>query len=478
LGEGVLTATDLVDEGSFRAVDDPAIHRDPLGHPAYREALAEATSGSGSDESVQSGPARVGGRECELAVFHFGFFGGSMGEVAGERLARAMERAVDREVPFVLVTSTGGARMQEGMRSLVQMPKVVSARLALGDAGQPFVTVLAHPTTGGVLASVASLADYTIAVAGATVGFAGPRLVERQTGRRLREGSHTAESALAAGLVDTVVSAGEVREAVARLLEILSPDSQGVSAETPPQNVSAETSLPGAWASVETARDPNRPRAPDLATGALDRFAELRGDRGGRDDPGVRAFLGRTGGRRVLVLALDRARPPGPHAYRKAIRGLEIAGRLGIPIVTLIDTPGADASEVSEAEGVAWAIAALFEAMLSAPVPILAIVTGEGGSGGALAFACGDALVAYNDTIFSVIGPEMAAEILFRDPGRAQDAAGLLKLTAADLLDLGIADYLVPGPPDASSIAKLLAYHLDQLRHGGPAARRRRWRSL
>jgi acetyl-CoA carboxylase carboxyl transferase subunit beta len=475
----VLKATDLVDEGSFEVRDEPPIHRDPLRYPSYAESLEKAKSRSGSDESVQSGAARIGGRECELAVFDFDFFGGSMGEVTGERLARAMERAAERAVPFVLVTSTGGARMQEGMRSLVQMSKVVSARLALGDSGQTFVAVLSHPTTGGVLASLAGLADYTVAVAGATVGFAGPRLVERQTERPLREGSHRAESALAAGLVDAVVPPGEARETVARLLEILSPDELSVSAETSPglRDVSAETS-PDAWASVEAARDPGRAAAPDLAAEVLDPSAELRGDRAGKDDPGVRVFLGRAHGRRVLVVALDRRHPPGPHAYRKAIRALGVASRLDIPVVTLVDTPGADASEDSEAEGVAWAIAATFEAMLAAPVPILAIVTGEGGSGGALALASGDRLLVYDDTIFSVIGPELAAEILFRDPGRAQEAAGLLKPTAADLVELGIADELLPGPPDADSISHVLAYHLDLLQNGDPARRRRRWRSV
>jgi acetyl-CoA carboxylase alpha subunit len=192
----------------------------------------------------------------------------------------------------------------------------------------------------------------------------------------------------------------------------------------------------------------------------------------------VRVLLGRIEGRRVLVLALNRARPPGPHAYRKAIRAARIAARLGLPVATLVDTPGADASEDSEAGGLAWAIADLFETVLSIPVPVISIVTGEGGSGGALAFACGDVLTAYDDTIFSVIGPELVAEILFRDPARAEEAAGLLRLTARDLLDLGIADALVPGPPTSDSLRELLAYHLARSDGADPAARRRRWRMI
>lgn len=202
--------TNIVDRDTFAPVVDGLTSRDPLRFAGYEDALGNARAKGGVDESVVHGAARIGGVEVELAAFNFGFLGGSMGEVAGERLARAMERAADRRVPFVLRTCTGGARMQEGMRSLLQMPKVVAARIALGIGHQPFIAVLGHPTTGGVLASVAALADVTVAEAGATIGFAGPRVAERFTGEALPEESHTATSAYAAGLVDELVSGGDV----------------------------------------------------------------------------------------------------------------------------------------------------------------------------------------------------------------------------------------------------------------------------
>ena len=447
--------------------------RDPLLFPGYSGAAAAARSKDGSDESVVAGSARVGGVDVEIAAFDFTFFGGSMGEVAGERLAVAMERAISRGVPFLLRTATGGARMQEGMRSLVQMPKVVSARVALGDAGQPFIVVLGHPTTGGVLASVASLADVTVAEAGATIGFAGPRVAERFTGTPLPDGSHNATSAYAAGLIDELVSSADAHSYVAGVLKVLGPDGP-TPVDAPPSEDAADIDP---WDLVQLVRSPGHPKGPDLVRDAADSFIELRGDRAGAEDPAVFTALARIAGRKVMAIALDRDHHPGPHGFRKARRCLDIAARLRIPVVTLVDTRGADPSAPSEAGGIAWEIARLFEAMLCAPVPILSFVTGEGGSGGALAFATGDRLTAFGRSIFSVIGPEGAAEILWRDGNRASEAAAALRLTATDLLDLGIADEVVPGAATAEAIKYSVATQLENATGDG-AARRKRWRSV
>ncbi|MDQ4024028.1 MAG: acetyl-CoA carboxylase carboxyl transferase subunit beta, partial [Actinomycetota bacterium] len=211
----------LIDPRSFAPSADapPVVH--PLGFPGYADALDRARTASGAGESVVTGAAAIGGVPVEIASFEFSFLGGSMGAGTGELLARALERSARRGVPFVLRTATGGARMQEGMASLVQMPKVVVARRDLAAAHQPFVALLGHPTTGGVLASLAALADVTVAEAGATLGFAGPRVVETATGRKLGPHSHTAESAFAAGLVDAVVDAAGARDVLARALSIL-----------------------------------------------------------------------------------------------------------------------------------------------------------------------------------------------------------------------------------------------------------------
>jgi acetyl-CoA carboxylase carboxyl transferase subunit beta len=477
LPHGVPEATEtLIDEGSFEPSDDAIPPADPLEFPGYGEALGRARASSEADESVVTGAATVGGVAVELASFEFSFLGGSMGSRTGELLARGLERSARRGVPFVLRTATGGARMQEGMASLAQMPKVVAARLALAEARRPFVAVLGHPTTGGVLASLAALADATIAEAGATVGFAGPRVVEAATGRRLSADSHNAEAALAAGLVDAVVDPSEVRGVVGSVLSILTAEDSPPPVEAPAAPASGEREP---WASLATVRDAEWPRAPELARSMARTFFELRGDRAGSDDRACVAGLATVAGRSALVLALDRFLAPGPRAYRKATRCVRIAGRLGLPVVALVDTPGADPSEESEAGGIAWAIAELFEAMLAAPVPVVSVVTGEGGSGGALAFATADVLLAYEDAVFEVIAPELAAAILWRDTGRAAEAARLLRVGAGSLATLGICDHVLAGRPEPRSLAMTVAYHLGRLENGSPGeARRDRWRNL
>lgn len=465
----------LIDGGSFEPSGDAVPARDLLGYPGYDDALARARARSGVAESVVTGAATIGGVDAEVAGFEFSFMGGSMGTTTGELLARSMERAAERGVPFVLRTATGGARMQEGMASLAQMPKVAGARVELARAGRPFVAVLGHPTTGGVLAGLAALADVTIAERGATVGFAGPRVVEAATGRRLSEDSHTAESALAAGLVDAVVDAETVRGAVRTVLSILGTRAGDSNPEAPPTAAGERD----AWEAIRTVRSPEWQRAVALASALADGEAfELRGDRAGSDDRACVVHLMAVAGRRVLVIALDRTIPPGPSAYRKAIRCVRIASRLGLPVVTLVDTGGADPSERSEAGGIAWAIAELFETMLSAPVPVVSVLTGEGGSGGALAFACGDVLLAFEDTAFSVIAPELAAEILWRDGTKAPEAARLLRMGASDLEALGICDAVLAGRPTPDRLRAAVAYHLARLGNGSSAgdARRRRWR--
>ena len=470
----------LVDEGSFVEHDNELETDDPLDFPGYAAAVSDARERTHTQESVVTGTALIAGRAVEIAMFEFGFFGGSMGEVTGERLARGLERSAREHRPFLLRTATGGARMQEGMRSLAQMPKVVVARMELARAGVPFIALLGHPTTGGVLASLGALADLTFASSGATVGFAGPRVAEAFTGRPLRDDSHTAESALANGLVDDVIGPDQERDALISALALFdhdAPEDLG-----PPHRAEHPQAL-DEWEVVQAARSETRLNASEAIDEVCDRFVELRGDRSGTDDRALVAALGRIGGRKAVVLAFDRTRPPAAGAFRKARRCVEIAVRLRLPIVTLVDTRGADPSEESEAQGVAWQIARLFESILAADVPVVSILTGEGGSGGALAFAVGDVLVAYAHSFFSVIGPEGAAQILWRAAERAPEAARALKVSAHDLVRLGIADEVVAEPLSSESLRRVLAYHLDRLAGneapgGRPARdRRMRWRS-
>ena len=467
----------IIDAGSFVESDVDLATDDPISFAGYHDALTTARATTGATESVRAGAATIAGHAVEIATFEFAFLGGSMGTVAGERVTRAIERAAERAVPFVLRTATGGARMQEGMRSLVQMPKLVAARKSLADARVPYIAVLGDPTTGGVLASLGAVADYTIAETGATIGFAGPRVVEVVTGEVPSPASHTAASALHNGMVDAIVDHDDVHRHLAAALSVFTADNPTGPSSVEEPEVPSPPDVLDAWASVQAARSPDRPSAVALANGMCEQLVELRGDRAGSNDDAVVAAVGRVRGRRMMLLALDRHHRPGPSGFRKARRCLAIAGRLALPVVTFVDTAGADPSEASEAGGIAWEIAALFDAMLDAPVPIVAVVTGEGGSGGALAFATGDVLIAYENSIFTVIAPEAAAAILWRDSTRAADVAHALKLTANDLKSLGIVDVLLPEPPKSDSLAQAVTYHLDRMKDAAPhVARRSRWR--
>ena len=469
----------LVDEGSFVANDGDLPIANLLDFPEYEKSLRAAQEGTGESESVTTGRAVVGGHEIEFASFNFEFLGGSMGSVAGELLARAIERAAKEQRPFVLRCATGGARMQEGMKSLAQMPKIVAARIELARAHMPYVVLFDHPTTGGVLASLGALADVTFAIRGATIGFAGPRIVEQFTGHALAEGSHTAESALHNGLVDRVVTDEEARSVLIKTLGVLSAD---VPVEVEARALAVDDADIDEWDIVRSARASERASGPDLAHDICDETVELRGDRSGSDDSALHCIVGRVAGRKAVVIATGRATAPTAAGLRKARRCIEVAGRLNLPVVTIVDTTGADPSEDSEASGVAWEIARLFESVLTVPVPVVSVVTGEGGSGGALALAVADALVAYSGSFFSVINPESAAEILWRDASRAPEAARALKLSATDLVRLGIADEIVAEPLSGESLRRVVAYHLDRLtggdltRHELALERQRRWR--
>jgi acetyl-CoA carboxylase carboxyl transferase subunit beta len=337
---------------------------------------------------------------------------------------------------------------------------------------------LTDPTTGGVFASFASLGDLVVAEPGALIGFAGPRVVEQTIGRPLPPGSHTAEFLLAHGIIDAVVSRPALRGYVATALASLAPATYRPKLERP-QSATRPAGFPDAWAEVRAARAPDRPTALDYVRLLLTSFVELHGDRAGYDDPAVIAGLGRLAGQPVAVVGFERGRGddpdrrggrPYPEGFRKAQRVLRIAARLRLPVLALIDTPGAYPGVESEERGLAGQIAATLALMAELPCPTIAAIIGEGGSGAAVALAAADRVLIQEHAIYSVIGPEGAAAILYRDAGRAASVAPRLKLTAHDLSDLGVADFVVPEPeggaasdPDAAAL--LLGAHVAWALH-------------
>lgn len=429
--------------------DDDLVSADPLGVPGYADRLTE--------ESVVVGRTathvRIEGR--------FDVMGGSMGVVHGERVVRAFDRATELGLPVVCVTRSGGARMQEGMVSLVQLGRCVSAVRRHAEAGLLSIAVLRSPTTGGVLASYASACALRVAEAGAVIGFAGPRIVADTTGESVAGRSHTAETAHAAGLVDAVVPADQLDAWVdaALLGAPPAPRLRPVLEDAP--------TAAGAWGEVLAARRADRPTGLDVALALCSSWTDLAAV-----DPTVRTALATVDGRRVVVVASDRhtgSGRPTPTGFRQAQRAVALGGRLGVPVVSLVDTPGADPGPDSENDGLAAEIAATFAALDAVGVPTVGVCVGEGGSGGALALTWTDVLLIQEHAVFSVIAPEGAASILERDASKAPEVAEQLGLTSDRLLALGVVDAVVPD--DLDGVVAAIREALATVEVGG---RRRR----
>ncbi|OKK08065.1 acetyl-CoA carboxylase [Streptomyces sp. CB03234] len=403
----------------------------PLSWEGYGASRARAAARTGEDESIVYGTATIGGHRCTVLAFEFGFLGGSLGERAGDRLEDAYRLAREERIPLLSLVATGGSRMQEGMVALTQLQRVARATVLLREAGVPHIAVLRDPATGGGWATVGAGADVILALPGAQIGFAGSRVRPPDAD----PAAYTAEGQLAAGHVDAVVPPEELRGTVIRWLTALTSPAE----QAPPPPALSETPLPATgWEAVRQARDPARPRAEAYLDAYFTARLPLAGDRCGGTDPGLRCGFGlRADGRAVAYVAQcgTATRPAG---YRTAARVIRLADRLGVPVLTLVDTPGAANDAEAERAGAGAAIAEAFTAVAGARVAITTLLIGEGGSGGALALAAPGNTWATPDSYFSVIAPEPAAAILKRPPEDAPHTAEQLRLRPQDLLELGV----------------------------------------
>ncbi|WP_448641882.1 acetyl-CoA carboxylase carboxyltransferase subunit alpha [Geodermatophilus sp. URMC 63] len=485
----------LVDPDSFEETAFPPGAPDPLAFTDlrdYPDRLEEAARRSGESEAVVVGTARIGGAEVVVAVMDFAFLGGSMGVEVGRRVSGAAELALERSVPLVSVCASGGARMQEGVFSLFQMARVSQAYGRLREAGLLSVCVLTDPTYGGVSASFATLASVLVGERGAHVGFAGPRVVQETIRAELPPDFQTAEFLLAHGLVDRVESRAEIRPLLVRLLALHgagTPGDAGQAGRTPDDGAEDGTHDgsedraaedveqdvdQGAdpWDVVQRARVAERPTTLDYLHTAFDDFVELHGDRAFADDRAVVGGVASIGGRTVVVVGHEKGHTvrervardfgmPHPEGYRKAMRLFDHAESFGLPVVTLVDTPGAHPGPEAEERGQSHAIAETIMRSSRLRVPVVAVVTGEGGSGGALALCTSDRLLVLENAYLSVISPEGCAAILWRTAVAAPTAARAMRLGAAHLQASGIATAVVPEPPggahtDPAAAARLL----------------------
>ena len=464
----------VADQGTFQEWFTDLETENPLEYPGYEEKIADLQEKTKLHEAVTVGKCMVNGLETVLGVCDARFLMGSMGYVVGEKITRAFERATEEKLPVVLFTSSGGARMQEGIVSLMQMAKTSAVIRKHSEAGLFYLPILTDPTTGGVTASFAMLGDVILAEPGALIGFAGPRVIAQTIGQKLPEGFQRAEFLVEKGIIDGVVERQELKETVWKLLNIHQDalqyihygDTQNV--ENLPEIRNSCGKAAGcdkkeltAWERVEISRSKERPTTLSYVQQVFDDFLELHGDRAFRDDGAVIGGIAMFGGQPVTVIGQQKGKNvkeniyrnfgmASPEGYRKALRLMKQAEKFGRPVVTFVDTPGAACGIEAEERGQGEAIARNLLEMSGIQTPMVSILIGEGGSGGALGLAVTDEVWMMENATYSILSPEGFASILWKDGKRAKEASEVMKITAKDLKKLQIIEKVIREPEPAN----------------------------
>ncbi len=453
----------LVDKGTFKENYKYVKTVEPLSFSRrnrYRKFLEQDQNRTGLTEAAVAGKCRIGDVETMLIVLDFGFMGGTMGSVVGEKVSMAFENAARRGIPAVAVVSGGGVRIQEGVLSLMQMAKTVTATNRLRGEEVPFIVVLANPSTGQAYASFANLADVILAEPGSLIGLSPLRTLREVSKMPLPLDAHTAEAHVGHGLLDDVVDRENLQPRIASILQILTAQKQGKSNhKNLPKSEPEECDEVEPWEAVTAARNSERPQASSYFRSILDPFIELRGDRLNSDDRSVVTGIGFMDGLAVAVIGQQRRTLVEgeryhvfPDGLRKAQRLIDLASRFKLPLVTLIDTQGADPGLEAEEQGIGNAIARTLSSMLAVPTPMVSVVIGEGGSEGALALGLSDRILMQQFAIYSPISVNHTLGAVHHDHMLDREAAEALMLTAHDCLELGIADEVVPEPDGGSHV--------------------------
>lgn len=455
----------VADAGSFVPLFEEVEGNNPLAFPGYDEKLKATQQKTGIQESATVGSCTIGGQQAILGICDARFFMGSMGHVLGEKITLAVEKATKERLPVILFCCSGGARMQEGMISLMQMAKTSGALKRHSNAGLLYIPVLTDPTTGGMTASFAMLGDIILAEPKALIGFAGQRVIEQTIGQKLPEGFQRSEFLLEHGFIDAIVERNDLKNTLTYLLDLhkqrdgFANFKKEAEFSMEPSELmkerSATTSLKTPWEKVEMARRVNRCSSLDYIEEIFDDFMEMHGDRYFKDDPAIIGGTAYLNGQPVTVIGVQKGKDmkdcllhnygmPSPDGYRKAIRLMKQAEKFNRPIITFVNTPGAFCGIEAEERGEGEAIARNLYEMSDLKVPILCIMIGEGGSGGALALAVGNEVWMMENATYSILSPEGFASILWKDAKRAKEAAGVMKITAHDLQTLRVIEKVIP----------------------------------
>lgn len=447
----------VCDEDSFREFGRWIKGYNPLDFPEYDKKLSDMEKKTDMPEAVVTGTCRIGGYKAVICVMDSRFMMASMGMAVGEKITRAVEYATKKKLPLVIFSASGGARMQEGMLSLMQMAKTSAAIGKLRETGGLFISVMTNPTTGGVTASFASLGDVQIAEPGALIGFAGPRVISQTIGEKLPEGFQSAEFLYEHGLLDGVVPRAELKGYITRLISLHQKGKRSQLASDKNElagKIEEELASRSADERVLIARNEARPTGRDYIDRLISDFCEFGGDRLHAEDVSIVCGVGRFHGISVVVIAQERGKSldekishrfgmPNPEGYRKAERLMKHADRFGLPIITFVDTPGAYPGKEAEENGQGSAIAHCLLTLSRLRVPVVNVFVGEGGSGGALAIGFGDCMIMLENSVFSILSPEGFASILYKDSSRWKEACENMKMTAAELKEMGICDCVI-----------------------------------
>ena len=441
----------MLDPGSFSSWDEPVDLSGCDG--GYADELARARERSGADEAVVTGSGTLRGHLVAVVVSEFGFLGGSIGVATADRITAAVTRATAQHLPLLAATSSGGTRMQEGTPAFVRMVAISAAVVAHKHAGLPYLVYLRHPITGGVFASWGSLGHLTVGEPGALIGFLGPRVYESLNGTPFPDGVQVAENLVAMGIIDAVVPLAQLAEPVARVLNLLACRDQPARLPRPAQVRGLEPGIPEAtWAAVLRTRDPRRPGVREVLRCAASEVTLLSGTGAGQVDAGLLLALARFDGLSCVLVAQDRRKQTrhsmGPGALREARRGMALADELGLPLVAVIDTPGADLSPDAEEGALAGEIARCLADMVRLSVPTVSVLLGQGCGGGALALLPAARVIAAESAWLSPLPPEGASAIVYHDTEHAPQMAARQRIGARELAAAGIVHRIVAEPAD------------------------------
>ena len=461
----------------------------PLDYEGYEDKLAAAREKTGLKEAVTVGRCKVFGEDIVLGICDSRFMMASMGHVVGEKITCAIERATALKLPVFIFCCSGGARMQEGIVSLMQMEKTSAAIRKHGDAGLLYCSILTDPTTGGVTASFAMLGDVIMAEPGALVGFAGPRVIKQTIGQELPEGFQTSEFLVEHGIIDGIVKRENLKKTIYFLVKTHQCNGKKTYADYRPNEEFhfelSETlkeqswfSTPrSAWEKVKAVRQVERPSASDYISHIFDFFVESHGDRAFRDDKAMIGGLAFLDGQPVTIIADEKGKDfkecqernfgmPMPEGYRKALRLMKQAEKFNRPVISFVNTSGAFCGIEAEERGQGEAIARNLMEMSSLKVPVLCLMIGEGGSGGALATAVGNEVWMMENATYSILSPEGFASILWKDANRAKEASEVMNITAQDLKRLGVIEEIIPefGGADHKTTEAIAGYMKEHIK--------------